>query len=60
MALRERSTTDEWRPRRWRVQVEDEVGFVFSVTVTAIGEHDAWNQVHADYPDVVKRQVRPA
>jgi hypothetical protein len=42
---------EEWQPRLFLVQVEDEQGFVFSVTVTAIGKFDASNQVRLDYPN---------
>jgi hypothetical protein len=50
----------EWQPRLYRVQVEDEQGMVFSVTVTAIGKFDAANQARLDYPDCFVRQAVPA
>jgi hypothetical protein len=53
-------TYEEWQPRLYVVQVEDEAGFVFSVTVTAIGPHDACNQARLDYPDCFVRQAVPA
>lgn len=60
MALVDRPNTEDWQPRPYRVQVEDEAGFVFSVTVNAIGPHDAKGQVKVDYPDCFVRSVEPA
>jgi hypothetical protein len=47
----------EWMLRDFRVTLEDDEGFAFSVIVRASGERDAVNQARLDHPGCVDKRV---